>query len=130
MLKVESLVKIVQVLQVVLYNRPVFPGFEKPIFKKGLMLFEDLHPGMALSGRVTNVTTFGAFVDCGVGRDGLIYESQLKNRDDPLSAGDVVEVTVNSVDSKKGQFQLRLISVRPRLKAHLLTSSGFHAAPV
>ncbi|XP_020892635.2 S1 RNA-binding domain-containing protein 1, partial [Exaiptasia diaphana] len=98
-------------------------SFEKPVFKKGLMLFEDLQPGMPLSGRVTNVTTFGAFVDCGVGRDGLIYESQLKNRDDPLSAGDVVEVTVNSVDNNKGQFQLRLVSVRPRLKAQLLTTS-------
>ena len=114
--------------KVVPLNRPVFPGFVKPIFKKGLLLFGDLHPGMALSGRVTNVTTFGAFVDCGVGRDGLIYESLLKNRDEPLSAGDVVEVTVNSVDNNTGQFQLRLVSVRPRLKAHLLTSSGLDAS--
>ena len=80
---------------------------------------------MHLSGRVTNVTTFGAFVDCGVGRDGLLHESQWNKRDEPLSAGDVVQVAVRSVDRQKQQFQLRLVSVRPKLRPHLLASTRF-----
>ena len=37
----------------------------------------DLHPGTQLSGRITNMTSFGAFVDCGVGRGGLIHNSNM-----------------------------------------------------
>jgi uncharacterized protein len=41
---------------------------------------EDLHEGMVLSGIVTNITAFGAFVDIGVKQDGLVHVSQMANR--------------------------------------------------
>ena len=49
-------------------------------FKEGIEKIEDLAPGMKLTGVVTNVTAFGAFVDIGVHQDGLIHISQLFDR--------------------------------------------------
>ena len=54
---------------------------------------------MILEGVVTNVTRFGAFVDIGVHRDGLVHISQLANKyvQDPsevVSVGCVVKVKV------------------------------------
>ena len=40
----------------------------------------DLREGMLLSGTVTNVTAFGAFVDVGVHQDGLVHISHLARR--------------------------------------------------
>ncbi|EDO41235.1 predicted protein [Nematostella vectensis] len=97
-------------------------GFERPLFKKGLTKFEDVRPGHELTGRVSNVTTFGAFVDCGIGRDGLIHTSRMAGRDD-LGAGDVVEVKVISKDETKGHVNLQLVKVRSRLSPKLLVST-------
>ena len=68
---------------------------------------------MKLSGTVRNVTDFGAFVDVGVGQDGLVHISQLANRYikhplDVVSSGDIVEVTVLSVDEKKKRIALTM----------------------
>lgn len=41
---------------------------------------DDLVVGMELSGIVTNITNFGAFVDLGVHQDGLIHISQLADK--------------------------------------------------
>ena len=51
--------------------------FEAFAFAEGVEKMEDLQPGMKLPGIVTNVTTFGAFVDIGVHQDGLVHVSQL-----------------------------------------------------
>jgi transcriptional accessory protein Tex/SPT6 len=40
-------------------------------------IVKTLSKGMKLTGKVTNVTEFGAFVDIGVGRDGLVHISEL-----------------------------------------------------
>jgi ribosomal protein S1 len=48
------------------------------------------------TGRVQNVTHFGAFVDIGVGIDGLIPQGQLRST--RLQLGDRIEVKVFSVD--------------------------------
>ena len=46
-------------------------------FREDVQKLEDLKPGMSLPGIVTNVTSFGAFVDIGVHQDGLVHVSQL-----------------------------------------------------
>ena len=38
---------------------------------------EDLKPGMVVTGTVRNVVDFGAFVDIGVERDGLVHISEM-----------------------------------------------------
>ncbi|MHC4958968.1 MAG: S1 RNA-binding domain-containing protein [Planctomycetota bacterium] len=78
----------------------------------------DLKEGMRLSGRVTNVTNFGAFVDLGVQQDGLVHVSELADRfvKDPTTVahvGQIVEVRVLGVDSNTGRISLSMKSGRP-----------------
>jgi transcriptional accessory protein Tex/SPT6 len=49
------------------------PAFKTATFLDGIEKLEDLKPGMILEGVVTNVAVFGAFVDIGVHRDGLVH---------------------------------------------------------
>ena len=77
------------------------------------MEMEDLKEGMKLKGTVRNVIDFGAFVDIGVHQDGLVHISQMADRfiKHPLevvSVGDVVDVTVLSVDLDKKRIQLSM----------------------
>jgi uncharacterized protein len=62
--------------------------FEAPKFRDDVRSLNDLKPGMALEGMVTNVTAFGAFVDIGVHQDGLVHVSQLSDRFVPTQARD------------------------------------------
>ncbi|NDV20019.1 S1 RNA-binding domain-containing protein [Pseudodesulfovibrio sp. JC047] len=82
-------------------------------FAEGIHDIKDLHEGMKLPGIVTNVTKFGAFVDIGVHRDGLVHISQLADvfvRDpaDVVAAGREVEVTVIGIDQKRGRINLSM----------------------
>ncbi len=87
--------------------------FEVFKFTPGIEKMEDLRPGMRLSGVVTNVTAFGAFVDVGVHQDGLVHISQLSDRfiRDPAEVVRVhqkVEVTVLDVDLDRKRISLSM----------------------
>ena len=73
----------------------------------------ELTPGMILDGTVRNVIDFGAFVDIGVHQDGLVHISQIsdkyiKHPSEVLAVGDVVKVTVLSVDLRKKRIGLTM----------------------
>ncbi|MEI6610552.1 MAG: Tex family protein [Deltaproteobacteria bacterium] len=53
--------------------------FENVVFAEGIEKITDLIVGMKLTGVVTNITAFGAFVDIGVHQDGLLHISNLAN---------------------------------------------------
>jgi len=62
---------------------------------------------------VRNVVDFGAFVDIGVKQDGLVHVSKMadryvRNPFEVVSVGDVVEVTVISVDLERGRIGLSM----------------------
>ncbi len=85
-------------------------------FRDDVRTIEQLKPGMLCPGLVTNVTSFGVFVDVGAQQDGLVHVSQLgaKRAEDPapaLQPGDRVEVRVLKVDLEKKQVSL---TMRPR----------------
>ena len=85
----------------------------KPILRTDVLEIGDLKPGMQLKGTVRNVIDFGAFVDIGVHQDGLVHISQMsekyiKHPLEVVSVGDVVDVTVVSVDEKKKRIQLSM----------------------
>jgi uncharacterized protein len=74
---------------------------------------KDLKPGMLLNGKVTNITAFGAFVDVGVHRDGLVHISELSSSfiKDPHSVVSVnarVRVKVLSVDVARNRISLSI----------------------
>jgi uncharacterized protein len=91
------------------------PEFKTAEFLEGVERIEDLKPGMALEGVVTNVTNFGAFVDIGVHQDGLVHISEMADRfvKDPrevVKAGDVVKVRVKEVDAPRKRIALTMKS--------------------
>ena len=66
---------------------------------------------MILTGIVTNVTAFGAFVDIGVHQDGLVHISELadrfvKNPSDVVKVQQKVTATVLDVDLKRRRISL------------------------
>ena len=94
-------------------GRDVRDELPKPILRTDVMEISDLKPGMKLSGTVRNVIDFGAFVDIGVHQDGLVHISEISDRfirhpSEVLSVGDVVQVTVLSVDEKKKRIGLSI----------------------
>lgn len=93
--------------------RDIRDQYDTPLLKSDVLELKDLKSGMKLSGTVRNVTDFGAFVDVGVGQDGLVHISQLSNRFvkhplDIVSSGDIVEVTVMEVDVHKKRISLTM----------------------
>ncbi|HSK10377.1 MAG TPA: Tex family protein [Vicinamibacterales bacterium] len=89
------------------------PAFRLATFQEGLDDLSDLKPGMVLEGVVTNVATFGAFVDIGVHQDGLVHVSRLADRfvKDPhevVKTGEVVRVKVLEVDLDRKRIALTM----------------------
>lgn len=86
----------------------------KPILRSDVLDMKDLTPGMVLKGTVRNVIDFGAFVDIGVHQDGLVHISELTDKKfvkhplEVVSVGDIVDVKVLSVDSKKKRIALTM----------------------
>jgi small subunit ribosomal protein S1 len=67
-----------------------------------------LKNGMRLKGRVSRIVDFGAFVDIGVGRDGLAHISTLQRAgiDKTLRVGDVIDVQVRRVELERNRISL------------------------
>jgi ribosomal protein S1 len=98
------------------------PATSSPRLAGAPLSIADLEPGMQVTGRVKSVTEFGAFVDLGVGPQGLVHISQLARRrvnkvTDVVQVGDEVQVWVKKVDKKRGRISLTMIRpVTLRLK--------------
>lgn len=80
-----------------------------PLFKKGLTDINELQTGTVLTGRVENITHFGAFVDIGVSTNGLIHTSKMKGC--KLAIGDRVEVKVVNVEIERKRIGLEYMRV-------------------
>ena len=84
------------------------------VFSRSGRDFDDLAPGMELTGTVRNVVDFGAFVDVGVKQDGLVHISKLADRfvrhpSEVVSVGDTVTVWVTAVDKQRGKISLSMV---------------------
>jgi ribosomal protein S1 len=87
---------------------------EAPTTTPSSASISDLEPGMQMSGRVKSVTEFGAFIDVGVGPQGLVHISQLARRrvdkvGDVVQVGDEVQVWVKKVDKQRGRISLTMV---------------------
>lgn len=85
-----------------------------PLLRTDVVEMDDLVPGMELKGTVRNVTDFGAFVDIGVHRDGLVHISQMAQRrvnhpSEIVRVGDVVTVWVLEVEKDKNRISLTML---------------------
>jgi small subunit ribosomal protein S1 len=75
--------------------------------------WKDIKPGMHLKGTVVRLENFGAFIEVGAERPGLVHVSEMstdyvKSPSNVVSVGDEVEVAVLDVDRKKRQIRLSM----------------------
>lgn len=97
-------------------GRDIREDLPKPILREDILKFEDIKIGDVLKGTVRNVTAFGAFVDIGLHNDGLVHISELskkyvKDPNEIVSVGDVVEVKVISKEDKQEKISLSMKQV-------------------
>jgi uncharacterized protein len=83
-------------------------------FDASIRSIEDLRVGMHLTGIVTNVTAFGAFVNIGIKENGLIHKSNLSDTfvEDPsqfISLHEHVDVQILEVDAERKRIGLKRI---------------------
>ncbi len=85
-------------------------------FDESVHTIDDLQVGMVLPGIVTNISNFGAFVDLGVHKDGLIHISEMANRriadpNEVVRLHQHIRVRVIAIDHTRGRIQLSLKQV-------------------
>ncbi len=75
---------------------------------------EELRPKMRLTGKVTRTELYGAFVNIGLEREGMIHISRLASRrvnkvTDKVQPGDTVNVWVLDVNPEAGRIGLTMV---------------------
>jgi small subunit ribosomal protein S1 len=85
-----------------------------------LMLeWREMKPDMLVKGKVERLETYGAFVDIGAERPGLVHVSEIshdyvKNPSEVLKVGDEVEAKILDVDRRKKQIRLSIKAALPK----------------
>ena len=73
-------------------------------------IVREIEVGMVLEGKVARIMNFGAFVDLGSGKEGLLHISKISKErvnkvEDVLKIGDIVKVKVYEID-EQGRINL------------------------
>lgn len=87
------------------------------ITKSEIMTIDDLKIGMVVQGKVRNVTEFGAFVDIGVGIDGLVHISNMsddfiKSPYEVVNNSDIVKVRIIEIDKERERIGLSMTGIK------------------
>ncbi len=83
------------------------------LLKPVALNWKEIKPGNKYSGEVIRLEKFGAFIDIGAERPGLVHVSEMRDEyvSDPgeiVKVGEKVDVSVLEVDSKKRQVRLSM----------------------
>ncbi|UDQ96927.1 Tex-like N-terminal domain-containing protein [Lentisphaerota bacterium WC36G] len=87
--------------------------YSKITFEKTVHSFSELIVGDKISGKVVNITNFGAFIDVGIHENGFIHISNIadefiENINDYLKLNQLIEATIIEIDKEKNKFALSL----------------------
>jgi small subunit ribosomal protein S1 len=82
--------------------------------------WKEIQPEMIVKGKVVRLETYGAFVDFGAERPGLIHVSELthgyvKTASEVLKEGEEIEAKVLDVDRRKRQIRLSMKALQPEI---------------
>jgi len=83
--------------------------------------WKEIEPDMVVKGKVVRLEPYGAFVDIGAERPGMVHVSELthgyvKTPGEVVKEGDEVEAKVLDVNRKKKQIKLSLRALEPEIK--------------
>lgn len=84
----------------------------------GTKSVRDLEEGDVVQGRVTRLERYGAFVDLGVGRDGMLHVKEMghgfvEKPEDVVKVGDELQVKVVGIDRRRGRVDLSIKDLLP-----------------
>jgi predicted RNA-binding protein with RPS1 domain len=82
--------------------------------------WKDLQPDMVVKGKVVRLEPYGAFVEIGAERPGMIHVSELargyvKAAQDVVKEGDEIEAKILTVDLQKRQIRLSMKALQPEI---------------
>ncbi len=82
--------------------------------------WKEIVPDMIVKGKVVRIETYGAFVDFGAERPGLIHVSELtrgyvKTAGEVVKEGEEIEAKVLDVDRRKRQIRLSMKALQPEV---------------
>jgi len=82
--------------------------------------WKEIQPDMTVKGKVVRVESYGAFVDFGAERPGLVHVSELargyvKTANEVVKEGDEIEAKVLEVDRRKRQIRLSMKALQPEI---------------
>jgi ribosomal protein S1 len=117
--KVEEVVK--EGDEVVAWVRRIDPEHDRielTLIRPLLLEWREIKKDMVLKGKVSKIEKFGAFVDLGAERPGLVHVSEMsheyvKRPEDAVKVGDEVEVKVLDMDRRKKQIKLSMKAMTP-----------------
>jgi len=107
--------------EIEVYIRTVRKDRIEVTMKKPHMLeWSEINKDMVVKGKVVELESFGAFVDIGAERPGLVHISELtqgyvKNASEVVSVGDEVEVKIIDFNRRKKQIKLSMKALQPGL---------------
>jgi len=118
-LKPESILKIDDEVDV--YIRSLRDDRIEVSMNKPLQLeWREIENGMTVKGKVVEIEKFGAFVDIGAERPGMVHVSELttgyvKTPSEVVSIGEEIEVKIIDFNRRKKQIKLSLKALQPGL---------------
>lgn len=84
----------------------------------GTLTLRDLEEGQVVKGNVTRLERYGAFVDIGVGRDGMLHVKEMgrgyvEKPEDVVTVGDEIQVQIVGIDRRRGRVDLSMKELLP-----------------
>ncbi len=85
----------------------------------GTLTMRDLEEGMIVTGKVTRLERYGAFVDIGVGREGMLHVKEMghgyvQKPEDVVQVGQDLQVQIVGVDRRRGRIDLSIKELLPK----------------
>lgn len=118
--KVEDVVKEGQMLDVWV-RRVKKDRIELTMIEPLALEWKEIEPDMVVKGKVVRLEAYGAFVDIGAERPGMVHVSELahgyvKTPNEIVKEGDEVEAKVLDVNRKKKQIKLSMKALEPEIE--------------
>lgn len=118
--KVEDVVKEGQAVEVWV-RRVKKDRIELTMIQPLALEWKEIEPDMVVKGKVVRLEAYGAFVDIGAERPGMVHVSELahgyiKTPSEIVKEGDEVEAKVLDVNRKKKQIKLSMKALEPEIE--------------
>jgi len=118
--KVEDVIKEGQTLDVWV-RRVKKDRIELTMIEPLALEWKEIEPEMVVKGKVVRLEAYGAFVDIGAERPGMVHVSELahgyvKTPGEIVKEGDEVEAKVLDVNRKKKQIKLSMKALEPEIE--------------